>query len=1166
MPDAVPGVLQSVQGMNLKEFLEYRLTVPAFQRAYAWDEDKVKNLMDSIRRAYEQDAILRDQRQVDEPQNALLLSTVYVIKESRGSAFEVIDGQQRTITLSLITAVGTAILKGRYHKLFGEQRNDLYRDGERLEPKDVKDMKRKADKIINELDSKFCDDNKAKLNLENEGRSRQKGTARGVFDAIMAHCGEDASDIVDVEYPWKDQLREQDMATHRGLQALCANCDVIEEWFEENFSQDEDDCVTNFEELKKFMQQGLLENVMFLLCDVKQYSAAMNIYQSANILPMEMDNATRVIFSICSAYQEKAIEEHLSQEDRDSFILETGHLCENIRTSEEKLQRWILRAKGKGLSMGSAHGYFKSSDILTDVLKFLRHIHDPTNKCVKQGTPDPDIVKYLADCWKENIDNPDEVCGLKAKPHANQPRRTKQHKFTTMLTLCCTYYEVIIHPQDAQRLHTKPWHDKDTRQKTIMAVMRLRSIPHPELWLPLALKLFMECDCQNKIRGAVQVDINTSLDNLEALLTHTLVTTNTKDKAERRIKEVCDGQLKNVKAWNYQSGGGVLIPPLDVDQQCQLLTALEHDKFLKSRNPVAARHVLLRIGNADQLTPQQQEDRSLFYVSSFVEPKATNAKRNCNKTLTVEHILPQSHGSFYGPDHSAFGDEDKRNDAVHRLGNGVVITLTQNSKLYNKVWKDGRNPCKHSEFKRLFDEHESELSPSALAFCKNLPEEWNIDAFWKRHKNMIEIAKNLWGISKEAQRKYDGGDHIGGENPELDAEQAASERETRKDQDLVKLLTRTGAQLKSIARSEGASRKTGTKEKVAQAIVNRRWELGIYSRDGGDDGDSGDESSTVNSSSEMRAGLPDSAKDQIVLESIMEMTGVRQDETKVQDGNGPISRSSCDGLGADPPTDHTGASDKRKSDSDETHPKRPRHEDGKGSDGDGGPSSSNSSAASADPPGEQAGTEVSSGSGFDTSPGVSNGPADVDQDREICAEKEDHCRLQEHTGKELEAMALGAESNTAPQKPGVAAPGAEEGGKRKPTDDPSKESKRSKHEDGKGSDGDGDRNSSNSSAASADPPGEQAGTEVSSGLEYDTSPGILNGPADADQDREKLEEALFQETRRLEHEHTGKELKDIAIKENARRKTGSKWDIAFSIAWIRHSKEKEALSQEASAV
>ena len=70
---------------------DYRLSIPSFQRAYSWRPGNVLQLLDDIRSASQT------------PNTPYFLGSLILVHD-KGNAYEVLDGQQRLVSLTIIIA------------------------------------------------------------------------------------------------------------------------------------------------------------------------------------------------------------------------------------------------------------------------------------------------------------------------------------------------------------------------------------------------------------------------------------------------------------------------------------------------------------------------------------------------------------------------------------------------------------------------------------------------------------------------------------------------------------------------------------------------------------------------------------------------------------------------------------------------------------------------------------------------------------------------------------------------------------------------------------------------------------------------------------------------------------------------------------------------------
>ena len=74
---------------------KYQLTIPFYQRAYVWDKERVKILLEDL------DEYL-DMKSNENKPNIYLLGSLILYKNNNKNEFEVVDGQQRLVSLALI--------------------------------------------------------------------------------------------------------------------------------------------------------------------------------------------------------------------------------------------------------------------------------------------------------------------------------------------------------------------------------------------------------------------------------------------------------------------------------------------------------------------------------------------------------------------------------------------------------------------------------------------------------------------------------------------------------------------------------------------------------------------------------------------------------------------------------------------------------------------------------------------------------------------------------------------------------------------------------------------------------------------------------------------------------------------------------------------------------
>ena len=78
-----------------KDLIVSNLIIPDYQRAYVWDKERVKILLEDL------DEYL-DMKSNENKPNTYLLGSLILHKNNDTNEFEVVDGQQRLVSLALI--------------------------------------------------------------------------------------------------------------------------------------------------------------------------------------------------------------------------------------------------------------------------------------------------------------------------------------------------------------------------------------------------------------------------------------------------------------------------------------------------------------------------------------------------------------------------------------------------------------------------------------------------------------------------------------------------------------------------------------------------------------------------------------------------------------------------------------------------------------------------------------------------------------------------------------------------------------------------------------------------------------------------------------------------------------------------------------------------------
>ena len=167
---------------------EYEYHIPAYQRPYAWTEDEAKELFDDLYDFY----------QTEEDKN-YFLGSIVLVKDNDKPQSEVIDGQQRLTTLTILLAIITS-------KLSGSTRDTVYKYI--CEPGNlIEKLPTNPRLYLREKDCKFFHDNILNLNtmnikemdvvrLDTEAKQHIVRNCRVLLERIEKAFGNDESQII----------------------------------------------------------------------------------------------------------------------------------------------------------------------------------------------------------------------------------------------------------------------------------------------------------------------------------------------------------------------------------------------------------------------------------------------------------------------------------------------------------------------------------------------------------------------------------------------------------------------------------------------------------------------------------------------------------------------------------------------------------------------------------------------------------------------------------------------------------------------------------------------------------------------------------------------------------------------------------------------------------
>jgi uncharacterized protein with ParB-like and HNH nuclease domain len=139
--------------------------------------------------------------------------------------------------------------------------------------------------------------------------------------------------------------------------------------------------------------------------------------------------------------------------------------------------------------------------------------------------------------------------------------------------------------------------------------------------------------------------------------------------------------------------------------------------------------------NQDIFIPSSSQRTFLKYVLLRIDQELDDesASREYGKTISIEHILPQTMNDEYWT--SRFTPENHKK-WVHKLGNLTLLCGNKNSKASN------------SSFDKKIDIYNKNNRRSPFNITKDLSDysEWNLDTLSFRHETLLEFAKEIWAI------------------------------------------------------------------------------------------------------------------------------------------------------------------------------------------------------------------------------------------------------------------------------------------------------------------------------------------------------------------------------------------------------------------------------------
>lgn len=157
---------------------DFEYVIPSYQRPYAWTVDEASELFDDLYAFYK-----------SEPEEGYFLGSIVLIKQESVPYAEVIDGQQRLTTLTILLSALASILKGNQRDTLSKYIQEPGNEFEDLDPKPRLTLRERDKDFFStyvqalkfeelfELDEKSLD-NESQVNIQNNSRLFLKRIAK----------------------------------------------------------------------------------------------------------------------------------------------------------------------------------------------------------------------------------------------------------------------------------------------------------------------------------------------------------------------------------------------------------------------------------------------------------------------------------------------------------------------------------------------------------------------------------------------------------------------------------------------------------------------------------------------------------------------------------------------------------------------------------------------------------------------------------------------------------------------------------------------------------------------------------------------------------------------------------------------------------------------------
>ena len=166
---------------------DFDYVIPSYQRPYAWTEDQTSELYDDLHDFY-----------INEKEDTYFLGSIVLIKDEGKPYSEVIDGQQRLTTLTILLSSITSVLTGDLRSDFENYIREPGRASQGLKPKPRLALRERDcaffAKYIQSLDFNTLL-NLDPAGLDNESQKHIQSNCRLLLDRLEKSFGSDAGEL-----------------------------------------------------------------------------------------------------------------------------------------------------------------------------------------------------------------------------------------------------------------------------------------------------------------------------------------------------------------------------------------------------------------------------------------------------------------------------------------------------------------------------------------------------------------------------------------------------------------------------------------------------------------------------------------------------------------------------------------------------------------------------------------------------------------------------------------------------------------------------------------------------------------------------------------------------------------------------------------------------------